>query len=66
MSKSKSELERIQQANRLAEEYVNQLPADVVKKWGYASLVSDLVHEYLLAGLPSEELQAELNENTCQ
>jgi hypothetical protein len=60
MSRSKTELERIQQANRLAEEYVNQLSPEVVEKWGYANLVYQILPEYLLAGLPSEELREQL------
>jgi hypothetical protein len=27
-----------------AEEYINQLPPEVVEEWGHANLLSDLVH----------------------
>jgi len=57
----RSELARIQGAQRRAEEYVNtHYTAEEIEKWGWANLVSDLQMEFLEGMLPSQELAEQL------
>ena len=51
-----SEMGRIQAATRAANELINHLPPQIVDKLGRAQLVSDLSHQFLLSGIPSQEL----------
>ena len=44
-----------------AEEYVNELPKEVVDQLGWANLVSDFQKEFLLGMLPSQELAEQLH-----
>ena len=56
-----TELQRIQAAQRQAEEYVNtHCTAEEIEKWGWANLVSDLQMEFLEGMLPSQELAEQL------
>jgi hypothetical protein len=57
-------MERVQRANRLAEQEVDRLPKDHVEKVGRENLVSDLAKEYLQGGLPSQELREDLNNSS--
>ena len=56
----RTELERVQAAQRQAEEYVNQLPK--VGQYGWANLVTDLQKEYLMGSLTSEKLADRMKE----
>ena len=56
-----TELQRIQAAQRQAEEYVNtHYTAEEIEKWGWANLVTDLQMEFLKGMLPSQELAEQL------
>ena len=57
----RTEMERIQAAQKQAEEYVNELPKEVVDQLGWANLVSDFQKEFLLGMLPSQELAEQLH-----
>lgn len=56
MARYKTEMERIAAARRLAEEEIKSMPPEAVEQWGYANILSDLVHEYLMSMPSSQEL----------
>ena len=57
----KTELERIRAAEEEAQKVVDKMPPEVVENLG-SGLLSDLTHEYLLAGIPSDELAESMKE----
>ena len=57
----RTEIERIQAAQKQAEEYVStHYAAEEIEKWGWANLVSDLQMDFLEGMLPSQELAEQL------
>jgi hypothetical protein len=55
-----SEMERLCAAAKAAKMLVDSLPQEIVDKLGYGQLVSDLEHEFLLSGIPTEERMQEI------
>jgi hypothetical protein len=62
MPRRMTEMERRSEAEDQARQIVETLPEDLVQKWGAGQIISDLTHELLLSGLPSEELVQQLRD----
>ena len=56
-----TEMQRIAAAEEAAQRLIDQMPPEAVERLGEANLLSDLTHEFLMSGLPSRELQGQMD-----